>query len=177
MIYKRGNKKLINTYWITLLAILASLSVAGRYFFALVPNVQPVTTLIILCGFFLGPVSAILLAITTTFLSNMLLGMGIWSIWQAVAWGIIGFISGLLGSFYKNPPLILLIIYASFCGYLYGFIISLATYQIAGRFWPYYVLGLPFDTSHAIGNAIFMVILHPILSLLLKKYFVRNLHP
>ena len=160
----------MNTYKLTLLALLAAMAVVGRSVFAFLPNVQPVTSIIIICGLFLGPVSAIILAILTTFLSNMLLGMGIWTIWQVISWGIIGLISGLLGMIPRKIPIFLIVLFAIFSGYFYGFIISLTTYQITGKFWPYYLAGLPFDTNHAIGNAVFIILLYPIISHFLKKY-------
>ncbi|MBM7598329.1 energy-coupling factor transport system substrate-specific component [Virgibacillus halotolerans] len=160
----------MNTYKLTLLALLAAMAVVGRSVFAFLPNVQPVTSIIIICGLFLGPFSAIILAILTTFLSNMLLGMGIWTIWQVISWGIIGLISGLLGMIPRKIPIFLIVLFAIFSGYFYGFIISLTTYQITGKFWPYYLAGLPFDTNHAIGNAVFIILLYPIISHFLKKY-------
>lgn len=160
----------MNTYKLTLLALLATLGVVGRYLFAFLPNVQPVTSLIIICGLILGSAAAILLAILTTFLSNMTLGMGIWVIWQIISWGIIGLISGLLGKYFKNIPLYVIVIFSIISGYLYGFIISLTTYQITGKFLPYYLAGLPFDTNHAIGNAVFIILLYPIIRFYFKKY-------
>ncbi|WP_404452884.1 ECF transporter S component [Virgibacillus necropolis] len=160
----------ISTYKLTLLALLAALAVVGRYAFAFIPNVQPVTAIIIICGLFLGPLAAMILAVLTTFLTNMFLGMGIWTIWQIVAWALIGLISGLIGKYRKKHSIILLTVYAVFCGYLYGFILSLTTYTIAGEFLPYYLLSLPFDTAHAIGNGVFMVLLYPIISYFFKKY-------
>lgn len=160
----------MNTYKITLLSLLAALAIVGRSLFVFIPNVQPVTAIIIICGLLLGPGSAVILAILTTFLSNMILGMGIWSIWQIVSWGFIGIISGLLGKFFRQVPMYLIILFAAFSGYFYGFVISLTTYQITGKFWPYYLAGLPFDTNHAIGNVVFIITLYPMISFLLKKY-------
>lgn len=160
----------MNTYKLTLLALLAALAVVGRVVFAFLPGVQPVTSLIIICGIFLGPLAAIFLAILTTFLSNMLLGMGIWTIWQIVSWGAIGLLSGLIGKIPLGKSIYIIAIFSVFSGYFYGFIISLTTYQITGAFWPYYVAGLPFDTNHAIGNAVFIIMLYPTISLFLKKY-------
>ncbi|WP_163969889.1 ECF transporter S component [Oceanobacillus halotolerans] len=159
----------MNTYKLTLLAILAALAVVGRFVFSFLPNVQPVTAIIIVCGLFLGPLAAIILAILTAFLSNMLLGIGLWTIWQVVGWGIIGLISGVIGK-YMKVSILPIIIFAIFSGYFYGFIISLTTYQVTGMFWPYYVAGLPFDTYHAIGNGIFIAFLYPTMSYFLKKY-------
>lgn len=168
----------MNTYKITLLALLAALAVVGRSVFVFIPNVQPVTAIIITCGIILGPGAAVILAMLVTFLSNMILGMGIWSIWQIVSWGLIGIISGLLGKIFKKVPLYLIIPFAAFSGYFYGFVISLTTYQITGKFWPYYLAGLPFDTNHAIGNVVFIIVLYPMISYLLKKYMNNHFqHP
>ncbi|MFD1850520.1 ECF transporter S component [Oceanobacillus bengalensis] len=160
----------MNTYKITLLSLLATLAVVGRYLFQFIPNAQPVTALIIICGILLGPIEGIILALLVTFLSNMLLGMGIWTIWQIVAWGIIGLLSGLLGELFKKVPVIVIVLFSVFSGYLYGFIISLTTYSVSGAFWPYYIAGLPFDTTHAIGNGVFMIVFYPIITRLFKKY-------
>lgn len=165
----------MNTYKLTLLALLAALAVVGRYVFAFLPNVQPVTSLIIICGLFLGPVAAMLLAFLTTFLSNMILGMGIWTIWQIVSWAIIGLLSGLLGKLFTRIPVGVIVVFAIFSGYLYGFIVSVTNYSIAGKFIPYYLAGLPFDTYHAVGNALFMIVFYPIISFFFKGYITKRL--
>lgn len=167
----------LNTYRITVIAILAALAVVGRFAFQFIPNVQPVTTIIIICGIILGPFSAVLLAFLTTYLSNLLLGMGIWTVWQIIVWGVVGLCSGWLGKWRKDLPIGILVGYAILVGYLYGFTISLATYSVAGSFWPYYLTGLLFDTYHAVGNAFFMIVLYPVLSKILKKYYGNYLNP
>ncbi|WP_430785484.1 ECF transporter S component [Virgibacillus flavescens] len=160
----------INTYKLTLIALLAALSVVGRITFSFIPNVQPVTAIIIICGIFLGPIAAITLSVLTTFLTNMILGMGIWTIWQIIAWALIGLTSGLIGKYRKKHSIFLLTVYAVCCGYFYGLILSLNSFTISGDFLPYYLAGLPFDTAHAIGNGIFIVLLYPIISFFFKKY-------
>lgn len=160
----------MSVYRLTLLAILAALGVVGRSLFVFLPNVQPVTAIIIIAGIILGPFSAIILAFLITFLSNMLLGMGIWTVWQVISWGIIGLISGVIGKVFKSIPIYMIVFMALFSGYFYGFIISLTTYQVTGKFWPYYMLGLPFDTYHAIGNVIFIMLLYPVIKYLMNRY-------
>ncbi|MRH42361.1 ECF transporter S component [Aquibacillus halophilus] len=160
----------MNTYKITLIALLAALAVVGRFMFQFIPNVQPVTTLIIISGFFLGPASAIILAVLVTYLSNLFLGMGIWTIWQIVAWAAIGLLSGWIGKTNLKQPIFLLVAFGIFCGYFYGFIVSLATFTVAGKFLPYYIAGLPFDTYHAVGNALFMIVLYPVLTRVFTNY-------
>ncbi|MEK4304824.1 MULTISPECIES: ECF transporter S component [Oceanobacillus] len=160
----------MNTYKLTLLALLATLAVVGRYAFQFIPNVQPVTAIIILTGIFLGPMSAVILGILVVFLSNMLLGMGIWTVWQIISWCVIGIIAGIMGITWKRVPFIFIIIFSVVSGYFYGFIISLTTYHVTGYFWPYYLAGLPFDTAHAIGNAVFITLLYPLLHALFQRY-------
>lgn len=160
----------MNTYKLTLLAIFAALAVVGRAVLVFIPNFQPVTAIIIICGILLGPTAAVILSLVVTFLSNMMLGMGIWTVWQIVSWAIIGIISGLIGKYVKNIRTFYLVLFGVFSGYLYGLIISLTTYQVTGKFWPYYIVGLPFDTYHAIGNGVFILLLYPFIKYLLKKY-------
>ncbi|WP_042145737.1 ECF transporter S component [Paucisalibacillus sp. EB02] len=167
----------MNIYKITLLALLATLAVVGRIATSLIPNVQPVTSVIILCGIFLGPIASIILAVLVTFLSNMILGTGLWTIWQIVSWGLIGLISGIMGKTMKKLPFFVIVIFSIFSGYLYGFIVSLTNYQITGQgFMAYYLVGLPFDTNHAIGNAVFMILLYPTISYVFKKYVQNHLN-
>src|SRR5690625_6827159 len=84
----------------------------------------------------LGPISAILLAILTTFLSNIMLGMGVWTVWQIISWGLIGVISGFIGQLFSKINFFIIVIYSIISGYFYGFVISLTTYQVTGKFWP-----------------------------------------
>lgn len=160
----------MNTYKLTLLALLAALAVVGRYAFQFLPNVQPITAIIILTGIFLGPLSSVILSLLVVFLSNMLLGMGIWTVWQIISWCLIGLIAGTIGVIWKKVPILFIIFFSVFCGYFYGFIISLTTYQVTGHFWPYYIAGIPFDTAHAIGNGVFTILLYPLLQVLFQRY-------
>ncbi|NIK28348.1 energy-coupling factor transport system substrate-specific component [Thalassobacillus devorans] len=161
----------MNTYKITLIALLASLAVVGRYVFAFLPNVQPVTAIIIIAGFWLGPLAAVVLAVLVTFLSNIMLGMGIWTIWQVAAWAVIGLASGLIGKYWSNIPLLLLAAFGALSGIFYGLVLSVTMYSFAGSFWGYYLAGLPFDLYHAAGNAVFITMLYPVFSRLFQRYY------
>src|SRR5690625_7025771 len=99
----------MSVFRLTLLAILAALGVVGRSLFVFLPNVQPVTAIIIICGIILGPISAFVLSILITFLSNMLLGMVIWTVWQIISWGLIVIISGILEKLFKSIPIYVIV--------------------------------------------------------------------
>ncbi|MFS0863512.1 ECF transporter S component [Fredinandcohnia sp. 179-A 10B2 NHS] len=154
---------------LTLLSMLIALSVVGRITFTFIPNVQPTTSIIVIVSLFLGPFYGFVLAAFSAILSNLVMGMGLWTIGQIVAWGIIGVVSGMLGNYREKIPFAVLTAYSVFCGFLFGFVISLPTYLFTGKFFAYYLAGLPFDVSHAIGNGLFFIILYPVLRLLLLK--------
>lgn len=149
--------------------MLIALSVVGRIMFTFIPNVQPTTAIIIITSLFLGPIYGVVVAILSAILSNLVMGMGLWTFGQIIAWGTIGLISGVMRKYRDRLPVIVLAIYAVFCGFLYGFVISIPLYLFSGKFLAYYIAGLPFDMSHAIGNGVFFLILYPILRLLFLK--------
>ncbi len=151
--------------------MLIALSVVGRVVFTFIPNVQPTTAIIIITSLFLGPIYGVVVAAFSAILSNLVMGMGLWTIGQIIAWGLIGLLSGVLRKYRERIPVLVLAIYAVFCGFLYGFVISVPLYLFSGKFLAYYIAGLPFDMSHAIGNGAFFLILYPILRLL----FLKNL--
>ncbi|PWU69102.1 ECF transporter S component [Gracilibacillus dipsosauri] len=154
---------------LTTISLLAALAVVGRIFFQFLPNIQPVSSIIILSAFYLGPLAGVLLAITAAYVSNLALGVGIWTIWQIISWGIIGLIVGFIGMKCWNKPFMVVLTISLISGYVYGFILSLGTYTYSGTFFAYYIAGLPFDTLHAIGNVIFTILLYPFLAKNLPK--------
>jgi energy-coupling factor transport system substrate-specific component len=161
---------------IAFLSILISLSVVGRIYFTFIPNVQPTTAIIIMTAMFLGVRNGMLVAVMSAVLSNLILGMGIWTIGQVVAWSLIGFTSGLLGKKKDKIPLFILAFYSGATGILYGFILSLFFYSIStGNFIAYYLAGIPFDMAHAIGNIVFFLVLYPVLSKILKRFKINRL--
>ncbi|SNZ10419.1 energy-coupling factor transport system substrate-specific component [Terribacillus aidingensis] len=163
---------------LTLLAMLTALAAAGRIYanvlFPFLPNLQPMTSVIIICSLLLGPAAGAIIAVLSTLLSNMILGMGLWTLWQMLAWGLIGLLFGSIGKLWRNPHLLVMTAASVLTGYMYGLLISLPNLFIMEHFLAYYVAGLSFDTMHAIGNGIFFIILYPVLSRLFDKWIPDN---
>lgn len=161
---------------ISLLAMLITIAVVGRIVFTFIPNVQPMTTIIIIASFLVSPLEAVIVAVMSTILSNLYLGMGPWVLWQALIWGLIGLVSGIIGKFHFRIPLVFLILYSGFCGIFYGFVMSIAmSFAMDVNFWTYYLAGLPFDMSHAVGNIVFFAVFYPVFfRVLSKKRFRLN---
>lgn len=154
---------------IALISLLAALSIVGRIYMSSIPNVQPSTVIIIIAGLVFGARFGLTLALLTAIGSDFMLGFGFFTVMQVIAWGVIGLLSGFLGHFRTKIPMIVMVCYAGGCGYLYGFVVSL-NMLIGGvpSFITYWIMGLPFDTYHAIGNIAFYIILSPILIRLLE---------
>lgn len=163
----------LNAKSIALMSMLITLSVVSRIALIIIPNVQATTVVIILSSFILNPVGAVIVAVGSVLVSNLILGMGIWTLWQILAWSLIGLASGLVGKYHKKLPLIIIALYAGLCGLAFGFLISIPMIPMIGSvtgFWIYYLAGLPFDIAHAIGNTIFMYLLYPVFFKIINKH-------
>lgn len=156
--------------------MLTAFACVGRWVFALpiLPNIQPMTTILILITLLMDTVDGTLVATLSILLTNMLLGTGPWTIHQILTYTILIFLLGFLRPLYRKESwrsrLFFMMISALF-GFLFGLIISVFsvyTYQI-NNFWTYYLRGLPFDALHALGNVIFYIVLEPILAPLLTE--------
>ena len=158
-----------------LIALLAAVASASRVLFAALPNVQPVTLFILMIGLHLGARRATAVAMLTALLSNMALGHGPWTFYQAIAWAAVGTSAALLRPILVNwdgtkVRILPMAILAFIWGFLFDWIVSvsaLAIYQSFEAFLTFIIAGLIFDAMHAVGNVLFTVWLAPSLHQLL----------
>ena len=162
---------------IAMVSMLATISAVLRIPFAAIPSFQPCTFLIICSGYVFGPISGFMVGAMTPLISNFFLGQGPWTLYQMLAWGLIGYGAGYLRRFPhltsplkgeeqgegdKGPSRKVLITSGVICAFIFGLITNL-------YFWLYFAYPLTlstlifaqlsslwFDASHAIGNAIFL---------------------
>lgn len=157
---------------LSILSLWSATAIVGRVLCSGLPNVQPVTVMIILATPLFGLGNGILVALLIMLHSNILLGFGLWTVAQILSYALIVLITGFLERFFTQRWPWLEVLWAGLAGYLYGFIISLLMLFVFGLktpFWPYYLNGLPFDTLHALGNIGFMLVLRPVVRRLLKE--------
>ncbi len=158
-----------------LIALLAAVASASRVLFAALPNIQPVTLLLLMIGLHLGARRAAAVAVLTAIISNMALGHGPWTFYQAIAWAAVGTSAALLrpilvnwdGTKVRIAPMALL---AFIWGFLFDWTVSLsalALYQSFEAFLAFIIAGLVFDALHAVGNVLFTIWLAPSLHHLL----------
>ncbi len=161
------------------IVVLASLAAAGRVLFAALPNVKPVTAIVIVAGVCLGRQGGFLTGALAALASNLFFGQGPWTPWQMYAWGVIGYLAGLLrpllapqpksdaaqGLFrltpWRTPPTVYL--FGFFAALLYGFLLD--SWYITGYISPLtwqaalagYAAGLPFSLLHAVATVLFLL--------------------
>tara|TARA_B100000427_G_scaffold177528_1_gene147704 strand:+ start:670 stop:1194 length:525 start_codon:yes stop_codon:yes gene_type:complete len=145
-----------------MLILLAIFGVSGRILMEPIPNVQPVTVLVILTGAYFGAPRALALAAIVTLASNVIfMGHGPWTIFQAIGWGAIGICGALLSDkLVVNEKLRLnrLALMAAASGIAFNWFVSLSILLDTGfsMLVPYLLNGLVFDLYHAFGNILFV---------------------
>ena len=134
---------------ISLIGILAAVNIASRIYLQALPNIKPVTSIIIISVMLFGLAFGVKLSVVTTVVSNLFLGMGTWTFFQILAWVVICLITQFLMDFLKKigkePKLFPMAIFS------------------------FFMAGLLFDTFHAVGNFCFYLICAPILIKVFKK--------
>lgn len=144
------------------LVLLAVFGVSGRILLDPIPNVQPVTVLVLLAGAYYGAPRAFALAATIALVSNVIfLGHGPWTLFQAIGWGAIG----LAGAILANHIIVggririgLLAIIAAASGLAFNWFVSLSILfeTDPSMLVPYLLNGLVFDLYHVVGNVVFV---------------------
>ncbi|WP_222669723.1 ECF transporter S component [Pediococcus acidilactici] len=151
---------------VVFLAVLIAIAAVSRVPFAIIPNVQPTSFVIITAGAVLGPESGFIIGSTVALTSNMFLGQGPWTPWQMFAWGMMGMTAGLL----KNTPLVnhkyAMVLFGFVWGFVFGWIMDLwylVAYINPLNFKAMLLTFLGtgyFDLLHALSNVFFSLIFY-----------------
>ena len=88
------------------IAVMAALAVAGRVAIP-IPNFKAITGIVMITGMALGPQAGFMTGAVSAFASNFFYSQGPWTPWQMLAYGMGGFLAGLLfyGGEGKRPRL------------------------------------------------------------------------
>ena len=154
---------------LVIIAVLCAIAVAGRAAFFMLPQFKPVIALVIIAGVAFGGESGFLVGAMTGFVSNFFFAQGPWTPYQMFAFGLIGFLAGVLFSkgFLCRKPIILAIFGALVTFVIYGGIMNPVSVMIwqsnESITWVMllaaYLQGIPFDIAHASATAIILLII------------------
>ena len=145
------------------IVVLAAIATAGRIIFMPFPNFKPLSAIVIIGGACFGSQSGFLTGALSVLASNMVFSQGPWTPWQMYAFGLQGFLAGVLsrhGCFQKPLNVYIFGFLSAFmCGLildtwtLTGFIEELTAQYVLTR----YLLGLPFSLSSAVATVVFLI--------------------
>ena len=149
---------------IMVISVLAAIGVAGRAAFFMLPSFKPIAAIVILTGVSFGGEAGFLVGCMVMMISNIFMGHGPWTPWQMFAFGVIGFLAGIL---YQKGILKArksdLCIYGFLSVFLiYGGIMNPASilmsygYITKESLIAYYISGAPVDLVHATSTVIFL---------------------
>lgn len=167
-------KKKITTRRLVLCAVMTCLSVIGRF----IPFLKPTAALTVISSLYLGPESGFTVGALSALISNFYFGQGPWTPHQMFAWGVIGFLSGLL---YKplEKSRVFLLVYGGLSGILYSLILdvwtvlwyngefNLTLYKAA------IITSAPHTLLYTVSNVIFLFLLYPSFSSRLKRIKIK----
>ena len=167
--YFKYEKRKPQTRESVVLAVMIALTVASRMIFAFAPGFKPVSAMVIICGMAFGRESGFLCGSLSAVISNFFFGQGPWTPFQMVAWGLIGWIAGLLNQKkWLEDSKILLTIFAVLSGISYSFVMDIWTLLGAGdgfvlkRYIAVLGTSIPTTVEYCISNVIFLWILTPV---------------
>ena len=147
-----------------LIAVMSAIAVVGRMAFFMVPQFKPVTAVVIITGIGLGAEAGFLTGVVSGFISNFFFGQGPWTPWQMFAFGIIGFIAGLI--FRKKKNKYVICIYGGIATFfIYGMIMDVSSVlNFTGKLTrttvkASLISGIPFNMIHGISTAFFLFVL------------------
>lgn len=164
--YIMFEKRTVHTRELVIIAALCALCVTGRAVFYMLPAFKPVTAIVIISAAALGSESGFMIGSVSMLVSNIFFGQGIWTPWQMLAMGLIGFIAGELFNRRLIPASRASLSFYGIaaCYLLYGGIMNPAALILSGSpvtpgaLLSVYGLGLPIDTVHALSTAVFLFI-------------------
>jgi len=107
---------------ISLTAMLGALSSVARIPFGAIPSAQPCTFIIACTGYVFGPVKGFAVGALTAVLSGFFFGIGPWTVFQIIAWGLAGILFSVLGKILKRNNTKYSIGALAAIGFLYGYV-------------------------------------------------------
>jgi len=165
-VFMTFEKSSAGTIKMSVIAVMCAMAIGGRVVFAGVPFVKPVAAIVILSGVALGPQAGFMTGALSMLVSNFMFSHGPWTVWQMLAFGLTGRISGI--AFHKRKNLqhpVGLAIFSAICYVMItGPVMDLSgifAYSMGGKKSLAVTLlaGLPVNITSAAATAVFMLML------------------
>lgn len=158
------HKKQNSSKELVVVAVMVALSVVGRFVFAFVPGFKPVTAITIIAAIYLGREAGFAVGAMSAVISNFYFGQGPFTPFQMFAWGLIGFLAGVLSKWLQKNKAVLCV-FSGIAGVLYStFMDVFTTLWLDGgfnlnRYLTSVITALPVTVEYVVSNIIFILLL------------------
>jgi energy-coupling factor transport system substrate-specific component len=143
---------------LAVLATLAAIAALGRDAFAAIPDVKPITAIVLVSGFAFGAAPGFAVGAIAGVASNLLLGEGPWTPWQMLGWGVVGLMGAALArlSARKVSPLVLALACA-LSAEVFNLLLDVYTWTVTGdhtiaAFGVVLGSAVVFDVTHVLAS-------------------------
>lgn len=165
---------------VALVATLAALAALGRDAFAAVPDVKPITAIVLIGGFAFGAGPGFAIGAISALASNILLGEGPWTPWQMLGWGIVGLLGAGLAAAARGrrPPVLVLALACAAAAEVFNLLLDVFTWTGTGEhtlagFGVVLGSALVFDLTHVAASFGFALLFGPALLRMLTRVRAR----
>lgn len=153
------------TLYVVTMGLLSAILLIGQVGMAFLPNIEPVTFLIIVYTLVYGR-QVFFIIYSFVFVEGLIHGFGIWWVSYLYIWSILALLTMLLK---KNQSAVIWAVIAGAFGLMFGALCAIP-YLISGGIgaaFAYWAAGIPYDILHCIGNfGITLILYKPVLSVL-----------
>lgn len=186
VIFVRGfERKKPGTKDVVLISVMVSLAVVGRLVFFMIPQFKPCAAVIIITGIMLGKQAGFLSGVLTAFISDFFFGMGPWTVWQMIAFGLIGLLSAII---FNQERIEKMGGYGKLILCSYGFVVTFFVYGIimdtstvfmvtdkptVKIFVATYASGIVFNLIHGLSTFVFLYLMANPLSKKIKRVLIK----
>lgn len=155
----------------TLFAVLGAFTFAAKYVMAVLPNIEPVSLMVMLFGITFGRKALYPIGLYVL-MEILFYGLGIWNVMYVYIWPILGMGAYILRK--MEHPLGWALLSGTF-GLLFGALcipvdVVAGGLAFAAAKW---VSGIPFDIAHCAGNFVIALVLFKPMRRLMKKLYKK----
>lgn len=163
---------------VVILAIMIALTTLARTLFILFPSFKPVSALIIIMAVVFGKQDGFLCGSLSALISDFIFGIGPWTPFQMLAWGLIGYLAGLFcRQLYQNKWL--LYGYGAMSGIIFSMIMDLWSVLAIdnsfnlSRYLFTVIAALPVTITYIVSNIIFIFVFKDAMFKILQRVKVK----
>jgi energy-coupling factor transport system substrate-specific component len=165
---------------LAVVATLAALAALGRDAFAAVPDVKPITAIVLVSGLAFGARPGFAVGAIGGLASNVLLGQGPWTPWQMLGWGLVGLLGAALGRVLgrREPHPLVLALACAGAAEAFNLVVDIYTWTGTGNhslagFGLVLGQALVFDLTHVVASFAFGLLFGSVLLRMLVRVRAR----